>query len=100
MRLVDADYFKERIAADALKKNIEPDKGLAFIELVEAIPTAYDLDSVIEQLEECKHIMESSAIKDCFGKECKVGDCTVCAFEKAIEIVKSGGVSVADGKEG
>ena len=39
MRLIDADYFKEQIAAAALKFDIEPNKGLALIELVDTIPT-------------------------------------------------------------
>ena len=55
-------------------------------------PDAYDVDEVVKQLEECKRIMESPVQQDCFGEECKIGDCTVCAFEKAIEIAKAGGV--------
>ena len=43
---------------------------------------------IIEKLEECKDIMISPKVSDCFEEECKYNDCTVCAFAKAIEIVK------------
>lgn len=43
---------------------------------------------IIEKLEKCKDIMISSKVSDCFEEECKYNDCTVCAFAKAIEIVK------------
>ncbi|MDE6052768.1 MAG: hypothetical protein K2G55_03200 [Lachnospiraceae bacterium] len=47
MRLIDADYFKEQIAAATLKENVEPKKGIALMELVDVQPTAYDVDKVI-----------------------------------------------------
>ena len=45
-------------------------------------------DKIIEKLEECKDIMISPKVSDCFEEECKYNDCTVCAFANAIEIVK------------
>ena len=36
--------------------------------------------------------MTSPVTKDCFGEECRASDCTVCLINKAIEIVKGGGV--------
>ena len=45
-------------------------------------------EKIIEELEECKDIMISPKVSDCFEEECKYNDCTVCAFAKAIEIVK------------
>ena len=45
-------------------------------------------ENIIEKLEECKDIMISPKVSDCFEEECKYNDCTVCAFTKAIEIVK------------
>ena len=45
-------------------------------------------EKIIEKLEECEDIMLSPKDYDCFGEECKYNDCTVCAFAKAIEIVK------------
>lgn len=55
-RLIDADYFKEQIAAATLKNNIEPNKGLALMELIDAIPTAFDIEKVVAELEEEKDI--------------------------------------------
>lgn len=52
----------------------------------------YDVDNVVEQLEEVEKIMTSPVNKDCFGEECRESDCTVCLISKAIEIVKGGGV--------
>lgn len=52
MRLIDADYFKEQIAKATLKGNIEPKKGLALMELVDAQPTAYDVGKTLENLKE------------------------------------------------
>ena len=45
-------------------------------------------EKIIEKLEECEDIMLSPKDYDCFGEECKYNDCMVCAFAKAIEIVK------------
>lgn len=49
MRLIDADCFKQQIAAATLKSNVEPEKGIALIELVDAQPTAFDVNKVIER---------------------------------------------------
>ena len=54
----------------------------------------YDVDKVVEQLEEVEKIMTSPVNQDCFGEECRASDCTVCLISKAIEIVKGGGVNV------
>lgn len=75
MSLIDADYFKQQIAAATLKNNIEPRKGLALIELVDAQPTAYDVDKVMEQLK---------------AEGCIVDD---AAGNRAAEIIKAGGVN-------
>ena len=54
-------------------------------------------DKIIEKLEACKDIMLSTKNYDCFGEECKYQDCTVCAFAKAIEIVKQEAAEYNDG---
>lgn len=46
MRLIDADYFKIQIAAATIKFDIEPKKTLAIMELIDTIPTAYNIDEV------------------------------------------------------
>lgn len=59
----------------------------AFMNFINQIPTAYDVDKVVEQLEELT------------GEECTLHECGLrserckpCIAKKAIEIVKAGGV--------
>lgn len=59
-------------------------------DLIRKKPLAYNVDKVIERLEECKSIMLSPTTMDCFGTNCEHNDCLACVFEKAIEIVKNG----------
>lgn len=92
MRLIDADALKSQIAGMAISNNYPANKANALCELIDAQPTAYDLDKVVEQLEEVEKIMTSPVNEDCFGEECRASDCTVCLISKAIEIVKGGGV--------
>lgn len=66
--------------------------GVIKLVAVNDVPTAYNLDKVVEQLEEVEKIMTSPVNEDCFGEECRASDCTVCIISKAIEIVKGGGV--------
>ena len=87
MRLIDADYFKKQIAAATLKNNIELNKGLALMELVDAQSTAYDVNKVVEQIK---------ARKIC-GKCLNNGNATAvcaefCDIGKELEIIKSGGL--------
>lgn len=100
-----ADMFGGELSlaeyVDELEKAVtEPDKshpvkrGRFSKEVPESIrnlPTAYDVDKVVEQLESCRDIMLSPTNKNCFGEKCKHSDCMACVFEKAIEIVKAGG---------
>ena len=89
MRLIDADKLIE----DIHKRNyISKALSEIFETIIDEQPTAYDVDKVVEQLEEVEKIMTSPVNKDCFGEECRASDCTVCLISKAIEIVKGGGV--------
>ena len=83
MRLIDADYFKEQIAAATLKESIEPKKGLTLMEVVDAQPTAYDVDNVVKQLEKMQ----------VYKFQGKLPDGRICHFSDAIEIVKAGGAN-------
>ena len=96
-RLIDADKLLEEIRKDRdyAEKNGFFDmyyERQVLIDRIEAQPTAYDPDKVVEQLEEVEKIMTSPVTEDCFGEECRASDCTVCLISKAIEIVKGGGV--------
>ncbi len=82
MRLIDADYFKQQIAVATQIGNVVPDKGLALIELVDALPISYDLGQVLEQLEKKKE----EALELCDN------NAHYDAYCKAVEIVKSGGI--------
>ena len=81
MRLIDADQFKGKVIASHT--------GCGVIKLIAIndIPTAYDPDKVVEQLEKEKNPIyrEDGSL---------MGERTVIRIDKVIEIVKGGG---ADG---
>lgn len=80
MRLIDADKLKKDL------KSVTPSNGTLLntniiLALLDVYPTAYDLDKVVEQLEE---------LGDRFDKK----DFAIRgAIKKTIEIVKAGGNS-------
>ncbi len=77
MRLIDADKIEINEECTFSGKGIK-----AFLDV---IPTAYDVDKVVERLRE--------EISDCMCDECdRHTDCDTCRAEKAVEIVKSGGI--------
>lgn len=91
MRLIDADEFREQAIGAALKNGTcgAAEKANALVRLIDAQPTAYDVDKVAEQLEKCAAIMTSRVSNDCFKEgSCQYEDCMVCVFKKAVEIIK------------
>ena len=86
MRLIDADKLIHALCRDYTtgKKTLG--------QVIDEQPTAFDMDKIVEQLEEVEKIMTSPVTEDCFGEECRSSDCTICLISKAIEIVKGGGV--------
>lgn len=106
MRLIDADLLTLHLNDYALQESpsdVESagDRRISkeiynvirsCINSVDEQPTAYDVDKVVEQLEEIKEIMTSPVSTDCFGGECEYQDCTVCIISRAIETVKGGGI--------
>jgi len=86
-RLIDADAFKRLVAGMAISNNYPANKANAWCELIDAQPTAYDPDKVVEQLENERKFWEN-AYDSNLGKE------KARSYEHAIEIVKGGG---ADG---
>lgn len=90
-RLIDADDLIEYIKIWEIGNSISSDQK-EFIDCVNRQLTVFDVDKVVEQLEEVEKIMTSPVTEDCFGEECRASDCTVCLISKAIEIVKGGGV--------
>lgn len=93
MRLIDADALKKQIHC-AYSDDLE------ILEKIDAQPTAYDPDKVVEQLEKLKKA-EQDRPDDCDEDGCGDGEQIYDdgrsqgryeAFSKAIEIVKGGGV--------
>lgn len=89
MRLIDADLFLEFINAE-MKQNRPDDLHIRNItRVLEDLPTAYDVDKVVEQLEETREkdiprINNTTTKRD--EKVYKL------AMSYAIDIVKAGGI--------
>ena len=86
MRLIDADKLKADLEK-AISKNEDMDclDFLRVASFIDAQPTAYDPDKVVEQLENEKNPIYREV-------ESIMGDRQSIKIDKAIEIVKGGGV--------
>lgn len=78
MRLIDADEFKKQIVGMTIINNYSSNKTNALCDLIDAQPTTYDVDKVVEQLEEFSEEMEQFK---CSGM-----------LSDMIEVVKAGGI--------
>ena len=96
MRLIDADAFEKEIV-EFYESSLNDHDANLFVEFMAHLdeqPTAYDVEKVVEQLETHKDL--DVCENNCY--ECKKkypnDDCPTekCAFDKAIEIVRKGGV--------
>lgn len=90
MRLINASELMEKIV-EYDNKNIQSPNRRVIVDVIDAIsemiveqPTAYDVDKVIEQLEEQKTPNKSMSKTESILRRRN--------FEDAIEIVKKGGV--------
>ena len=85
MRLIDAD--------ELIKGRVENDPVVI---TAKCVPTAYDMDKVVKQLDQQKrqYFRRAEEIKNKFGEnyESQKNYGKACSYEHAIEIVKSGGV--------
>lgn len=99
MRLIDTDnlekaiaqYFKDHITNNSCTVDAV-DCAWDMRRLVEEQPIAYDVDDVVEQLEQeyskaLRHYNEDKGTACSFSSRCRLD-----AYKKAIEIVKGGGV--------
>lgn len=77
MRLIDADASKKQIAGMTIANNYPANKASALCDLMDAQPTAYDVDKVVEQLDAyiTKLVGRNSAL-----------------YQTVMQIVKGGGV--------
>ncbi len=51
-RLIDADIFKTQASAMAVKFGWDSNKALSFLKIIDAQPTAYEVEKVVEQISE------------------------------------------------
>lgn len=79
MRLIDADNLQFN------GRNYNKSQMNAILDFVDAQPTAYDPDKIVEQLENERKFWENAYNRN-LGKE------KARSYEHAIEIVKGGGV--------
>lgn len=59
---------------------------------VQELPTAYDVERVIERLEECRDDIIADLKSNFCLSQCQNDDCVVCIFNKVFEIVRKGGI--------
>lgn len=93
MRLIDADTFKNQVAAAAISNGLmkSSKKANVMLDLIDMQPTAYDMEKVVERLKqnalsvlvEDEHIIAESNVRENYEIE-------MVALSDAIEIVKAG----------
>ena len=88
MRLIDADTLIKDLSYLYTKNHIPVDmRAKETLSTIMEQPTAYDVNKVVEQLEEIR------AKKTCNKEKCDTKEiCRICVIDDAIEIVKQGGV--------
>ena len=95
MRLIDADELKKQIVGMTIVNNYPTNKANALCDLIDAQPTAYDADKVVEKLEEEREISYADFdryVKD-YGLwlDAEYDDFFHKGLERAARIVKRGG---------
>ena len=88
MRLIDAD---ELMTVTDVREDGTEVTYVPYSEIEDA-PTAYDPDKVVEQLEKLKSLVPVNRVLDDIVNEKPKELGMLIAYEKAIEIVKGGGV--------
>ncbi len=83
MRLIDADTLLE-----ALRGNVLVDVTTELEEAILEQPTAYDLDKVVEELEELR---DGNYDFDCCPYKDTNVSCDKCHMIRAIDVVRRGG---------
>ena len=92
MRLIDADELQNGL--DRLMEQGELSYNIfkAAVDILDIQPTAYDVDKVVEQLEEMR-LKREEQLRACVDND--MADyfrCKMSAIAEVIEIVKSGGI--------
>ena len=87
-RLIDAGFVLENLSG-----RLESMKDYdAVKDVINNMPTAYDTDKVVEQLEKLKSLVPVNRVLDDIVNDKPKELGMLIAYEKAIEIVKGGGV--------
>ena len=98
MRLIDADELEGHIKILGIWDEVENkdvftnDIKDAILKLIDAQPTAYDPDKVVEQLEKLKSLVPVNRVLDDIVNDKPKELGMLIAYEKAIKIVRGGGV--------
>lgn len=95
MRLIDADKIKQSVTNEMLKAELNSPVYRTLecvIADIDNQPTAYDVDKVVEQLEELHEMVPVNRLLDDIIKDKPKELGQLIAYRKAIEIVKSGGI--------
>ena len=88
MRLIDADKLLNKIDAYMCGS-----QDVMFVkELIKEQPTAFDVDEVVEQLEEKSKMNLKKGLIEVLPDEARPYLKAVESFDKAIEIVRRGGI--------
>lgn len=97
MGLIDADELKKELYQQwfmdiLLTQRNSEDMFYALAQKIDEQPTAYDVDKVVEQLEKLKGLVPVNRVLDDIVNDKPKELGMLIAYEKAIEIVKGGGV--------
>lgn len=90
MRLIDVDALKKDLESVTLSNGTLLNTNAVLL-LLDKYPTAYDVDKLVEQLEELKSQVHVNRILDDIIKDKPKELGQLIAYDKAIEIVKAGG---------
>lgn len=85
-RLIDADKFKGKVIAS------HTGSGVIKLIAIDEVPTAYDPNKVVKQLEELRSLVPVNRVLDDIVNEKPKELGMLIAYRKAIEIVKGGGI--------
>jgi len=90
------DLISRSALMQSLRNNVLVDVTPNLEQAIEEQPTAYDVDKVVEQLEQQKnqYFRRSDEIKNRFGENFESHRLfsKACSYDNAIQIVKSGGI--------
>lgn len=90
MRLIDVDALKKDLESVTLSNGTLVNTNAVLL-LLDKYPTAYDVDKLVERLEELKSQVPVNRILDDIIKDKPKELGQLIAYDKAIDIVKAGG---------